>query len=380
MSTPRSEVAFLALISGRTRGPWAAAVRAGLRAAALPYAAATGLRNRAFDRGWTRTHAAGVPVISVGNLTCGGTGKTPVVADLCLRLKALGCRPAALSRGYKSLPGEAANDEKLLLDALMPGVPQVQNPDRLAGARTAIREHAADCLVLDDGFQHRRLVRDLDVVLVDATAPFGPGPDGGPARGGRLLPAGLLRETPAALRRRADLLMLTRWDAVDDRQRALVTSALARLAPGVPVVPVAFAPTALVDVPGAVSPLEDGGLKGERIAAYCGIGNPAAFRTTLAGLGANVATFTPLPDHHTPTREEVETLAEAAAAAGASRLICTEKDLVKLRTAPFAGFAPAVPVVAVRVAATYPRDDAALSAALERTVGPPADLADATAD
>ena len=215
---------------------------------------------------------------------------------------------------------------------------------------------------------------------MDATAPFGPGPDGGPARGGRLLPAGLLRESPAALRRRADLLMLTRWDAVDDRQRALLTSALARLAPGVPVVPVAFAPTALVDVPGAVSSLGDDGLKGERIGAYCGIGNPAGFRATLTRLGADVATFTALPDHHAPAPAAVHTLAEQAAAAGATRLVCTEKDLVKLRTAAFADFTPAVPVLAVRVAATYPRGDAALTAALERTVAPIPRLADATAD
>ena len=364
-----TETIFLDLIAGRTRGPWAALARGALLSASLPYGLAMRLRNVAYDLGLKRTHAAGAPVISVGNLTCGGTGKTPVVADLCLRLAAAGKRPAALSRGYKSLPGEGANDEKLLLDALMPGVPQVQNPDRVAGAALALSGRGADCLVLDDGFQHRRLGRDLDVVLIDATAPFGPGSLRRPGCRGRTLPAGLLREGVSALRRRAGVILLTRCDAVSADERAAVESALADRAPGVPVVPVAFAPAALIDVAGAARPV--GWADGRRVGAFCGIGNPAGFRATLAGLGAEPATFEPLPDHHAPTPAEVADVVRRAAAAGASAVLCTEKDLVKLRTKAFAGFRPPLPVLAVRIAATYPQGDAALTEALTKAVGVP---------
>ncbi|MFH5805973.1 tetraacyldisaccharide 4'-kinase [Alienimonas sp. DA493] len=364
-----TEAALLDLISGRTRGPWAAALRLGLLSASLPYGLAVRARNAAYDAGLKRVRRVGAPVISVGNLTCGGTGKTPIVADLCLRLRAAGKRPAALSRGYKSLEGEGANDEKLLLDALMPGVPQVQNPDRVAGAEHALRERGADCLVLDDGFQHRRLGRDLNLALIDATAPFGPGSLRRAGCRGRVLPAGLLRESPSALRRRADLILLTRCDAITPDERAAVEAALTDRAPGVPVVPVAFAPTTLIDVAGAAEPL--GTVRGATVGAFCGIGNPAGFRATLEGLGANAATFEPRPDHHAHTPADVTAIARRAADAGATALLCTEKDLVKLRTAAFAGFSPPLPIFAVRIAATYPQGDAALTAALTKAVGVP---------
>src|SRR5690606_8255127 len=136
------------------------------------YGAAVQWRNFAFDRGWYRVHRAGVPVISVGNLTTGGTGKTPLVAWLVHQLEQLGASPAILSRGYRSVDSHA-NDEKLVLDRLCPGVPHIQNPDRVAGARAALADGVCNLLVLDDGFQHRRLHRDLDLVLIDALNPWG---------------------------------------------------------------------------------------------------------------------------------------------------------------------------------------------------------------
>ena len=347
-----TEAALLRLISGETRGPLASCARGLLRAAAVPHAAAVRARNAAYDHGVKRVHDAGVPVISVGNLTCGGTGKTPVVADLVRRLQLAGRRPAVLSRGYRTLPGEGANDEKLLLDSLLPGVPHVQDPDRLAGAAVAVGEHHAECLVLDDGFQHRRLARDLDVVLVDATAPFGPGSPDRPGCRGHLLPAGLLREPPASLRR-AGVILLTRCDAVSPSQRAGVNSALARHAPGVPVVAVSFPPSRLVGVGGETKP--PGWARGRRVAAFCGVGNPAAFRATVESLGAEPAGFTAFPDHHAHAPAEVAAVCEAAVRAGADAVFCTEKDLVKLRTAAFAGSEPPLPVLAVRIGAAFPR-------------------------
>ncbi|WP_171185101.1 tetraacyldisaccharide 4'-kinase [Alienimonas chondri] len=361
-----TETAYLNLISGRTRGPLAAAARLALLSATLPYGIAMRLRNRAFDSGWKRTHDAGAPVISVGNLTCGGTGKTPIVADLCLRLKAAGKRPATLSRGYKALPGEGANDEKLLLDALMPGIPQVQNPDRVAGAALALREHRADCLVLDDGFQHRRLGRDLDVALIDATAPFGPGSLNRPNCRGRLLPAGLLREGIGSLRR-AGLILLTRCDAVSDDDRAAVETALSDHVGDTPVVPVAFTPASLVQVDGRTVSLDR--VRGRTVGAFCGIGNPAGFRATLEGLGTEIVSFEPRPDHHAHTPADLDAILRRAAAAGGQAVLCTEKDLVKLRTAAFAGFNPSLPILAVRIAATYPHGDEEVTAALTQAVG-----------
>ena len=315
-----------------------------------------------------------MPVISVGNLTCGGTGKTPVVADLARRLKRAGRRPAVLSRGYRTPPGEAGNDEKLLLDALLPGVPHVQNPSRAAGAEVAVGGFAADCLVLDDGFQHRRLARTADVVLIDATAPFGPGSLRRPGCRGFVLPAGLLRERERGLQR-ATLILLTRCDAVTDDDRANVESALAAHAPGVPVVPVSFPPAGLAGIDGERRPA--GWAHGRRVGAFCGIGNPAGFRATLAGLNADVATFEPVRDHHAHTPAEVAAVCARAAAAGASAVLCTEKDLVKLRTAAFAraaggaGFVPPLPVLAVRTAAAYPRGDGALRAVLRAAAPAP---------
>ena len=364
-----TEAAFLDLVAGRTRGPLASCARGLLRAAAVPHAAAVRVRNAAYDHRVNAVHDAGVPVVSVGNLTCGGTGKTPVVADLVRRLQSAGRRPAVLSRGYKALPGEGANDEKLLLDSLLPGVPHVQNPDRLAGAAAAAGDRHADCLVLDDGFQHRRLGRDLDVVLVDATAPFGPGSLARPGCRGHLLPAGLLREPPASLRR-AGVILLTRCDAVTADDRARIDAALARHAPGVPVAAVSFPPEKLVGVNGPARPLAWAG--GRRLAAFCGIGNPAAFRATADSLGGEPAGFTSFPDHHAHAPAEIAAVCRAAAAAGADAVLCTEKDLVKLRTRAFAGFAPPLPVLAVRIAAAFPEGDAALRSALARAVPPPA--------
>ena len=358
---------YLDLIAGRTRGPAATLARTGLRVASWGYAWGVGWRNRAYDLGLRDVRDAGVPVISVGNLTCGGTGKTPVVADLARRLRRAGRRPAVLSRGYRPLPGEGANDEKLLLDALLPGVPHVQNPDRAAGAAVAVGDHGADCLVLDDGFQHRRLGRRLDVALVDATAPFGPGSLHRPGCRGFVLPAGLLREREAGLGR-AGLILLTRCDAVTADERANVEAALDEHAPGVPVVPVAFPPAELVGTDGETRPVS--WAKGRRVGAFCGIGNPAAFRSTLASLGTETATFEPARDHHAHAPAEVAARCERAAAAGACAVLCTEKDLVKLRTRRFAGFVPPLPVFAVRIAAAYPRGDAALRNALAAAAAP----------
>lgn len=307
---------YLDIISGRRRGPTADCVRGALALCVPLYGLGIRLRNRRLNHP-ARTCSAGVPVISVGNLTTGGTGKTPVVAWLVNRLRDNARRPAILSRGYKSLDGHA-NDEKLLLDRLCPGVPHVQNPDRVAGAREAV-DAGCDLLVLDDGFQHRRLRRDVDVVLIDALNPWGYG---------RLLPRGLLREPKQGLRR-ASVVLITRSDLIEPSALYELRRLTARYT-SAPIVSSEFRPTTLVDAAGTTTPLIDLGRRA--VLTLCGIGNPESFRRTLAALDTRLATTELLtfPDHHHYTATDLERIAVRARMTRADLLLTTEKDLVKL--------------------------------------------------
>jgi tetraacyldisaccharide 4'-kinase len=296
------------------------------------------LRNAAYDRGLFPVVGTAVPVVSVGNLTLGGTGKTPLVAWAARLLAGDGHRPAIVSRGYAAAAG-TTSDEALELARLLPGVPHVADRDRVAAVNRAAAA-GADVVVLDDGFQHRRLARSLDIVAIDATDPFG---------GGRIFPRGLLRE-PAAGLRRAAAVVLTRAVAVDAARRAEIRRAVASACgdrqPGV-WAEATHRPLALRSWTGAARPLED--LRGRRVAAFAAIGNPAAFRRTLADLGADVGAFRPLPDHHAYTDADRSSLAAAARAAGAGLVLTTLKDLVKVRRDDLEG----VPLVAVEIAIEF---------------------------
>jgi tetraacyldisaccharide 4'-kinase len=309
---------FHDLVSGRARGAGPALARLGLAAASAPYGLATWVRNRLYDRGWRAVHRAAVPVVSVGNLTLGGTGKTPCVEYLARFYRERDVRVAVLSRGYKG--GGGRNDEALVLEENLPDVPHLQGADRVALAATAVEELEAELVILDDGFQHRRLARDLDVVLLDATNPWGHG---------RLVPRGLLRESPRELRR-ADAVVLTRCDQVTGDELATLDRRARELAPGSPVVATTHEPVEWVRHDG--SPLPVDALRGRPVAAFCGIGNPDAFRRTLRGLGCEPADFRTYPDHHAYTRADVESLRDwARRQPDGAALLTTQKDLVKLR-------------------------------------------------
>ncbi len=202
---------FYDLVSGKRRGIAAAALRGVLRMGEVPYAAVVRLRNRRYDRGNSEIHRAPVPVISVGNLTLGGTGKTPMVKWMARHLRGKQLRVAILSRGYGATDG-AKNDEALELEQALPDVPHLQSPDRVGIAEMAVEELASQILLLDDGFQHRRLGRELDVVLLDATQPFGYD---------HVFPRGTLRE-PASGLRRAAVVCLSRADLVEPSRRAAI--------------------------------------------------------------------------------------------------------------------------------------------------------------
>jgi len=315
---------FRDLVSGRRRGAGASALRGVLRLAECFYAAIVCWRNRRYDRGTAVAHRVGVPVVSVGNLTLGGTGKTPLVEWLAEWFHTRGVRAAVVSRGYGAEAGEE-NDEARELRWLLPDVPHVQNADRVAAAQEAIRTFDAQLVVLDDGFQHRRIARDLDIVLLDALEPFG---------FGHVFPRGTLREPVAGLRR-ADAVILSRADLLDPAQRADVWRMVRLHAPTAICAEAVHAPRTLISADGQQMPLET--IRGQSVAAFCGIGNPAGFRHTLETCGCQIAGFREFPDHHRFTSKDVDLLAEWSHGLGVSAMVCTCKDLVKLRTERIAG-------------------------------------------
>jgi tetraacyldisaccharide 4'-kinase len=320
-------------VRGERRGAWPALQRAGLQLAAIPYRAVVRVRNLLFDRGWLHAEKAAVPVVSVGNLTVGGTGKTPCVEYVARFYRALDLRVAILSRGYGAEAGR--NDEALVLEENLPDVPHLQGPKRAGLARTAVEELESEILVLDDGFQHRRLRRDLDLVLLDATAPWGHG---------HLLPRGLLREPRDSLRR-ASVIALSRCDQVGAEERRRLREQVHAIAPGVDVIESRHDPVGLVNSERAAAGLEL--LRAGPVAAFCGLGNPDTFRRTLADLGANVAAFRAYADHFAYGRADVDELDTwGRSLPRDAALVTTQKDLVKLRVASLGGR----PLWALRVA------------------------------
>ena len=317
--------AFREIVSGARRGLPALLARGLLRLVETPYTAVVRRRNARFDSGKTPVHRIDAAVVSVGNLTLGGTGKTPMVRWLAQWFVDRGAKVAILSRGYGSRDGRP-NDEALELAAKLPEVDHYQNPDRVAAAREAIDRSGAEVIVLDDAFQHRRIARDLDIVLIDALEPFG---------FGHVFPRGTLREPVAGLAR-ADVVALSRCDMLDAERRESIRQEAARLAPRAIWLEVSHRPSGLLAGDGTREPIES--LRGRRVAAFCGIGNPAGFRHTLGACGADVAGFRPLADHHAYTDADLTSLAAWVQSLDAvERIVCTHKDLVKIDRIELAG-------------------------------------------
>ena len=310
-------------------------LRALLAPAGLLFGGIVALRRLFYRRGLFRSHAAGAPVVSVGNLTVGGTGKTPFALWLTRRLVAAGWRPAVVTRGYGgALQGrvltvgehgrahfdvEEIGDEATLL-AERSGVPVVCAADRVAAARQAVSETGAEVVVLDDGFQHLRLRRDVDLVLVDGQAGFG---------NGSVLPAGPMRERLGTLRR-ADAIVVTKTD-----DPGALGARIAAAAPGVPVFAAAYAPAAVVQAEDGVlveKPL--GMMVGRKIVTISAIADPASFYELLGELEVRPVDVLEYPDHHVFDQADWQQISKVAHQA--DLIVCTEKDLVKLRRFPFA--------------------------------------------
>lgn len=308
------------------------AARAGLSAAAIGYGAGVRLRNVGYDLGLLRIERLACRVVCVGNLTVGGTGKTPMVIALAHCLTKAACKVVVLLRGYGRagtavqvvsdgrdffLDWRGVGDEAVLLAKNLPGVPVVVGGDRVAAGRLAVQRFGPDTILLDDGFQHRQLHRDLDLVLMDATDPFG---------GGRLLPRGCLREPVAALTR-AHAVILTRTDQASELAR--LRCYLEHVIPGTPQILTRHRPSALTDLAGGEQqPLES--LRDRRVLAVSGIANPLAFHRTLADLGAVLAGRLAFPDHHAYGPADLARVEASAREAGAELIVTTEKDAVRM--------------------------------------------------
>jgi tetraacyldisaccharide 4'-kinase len=279
-------------------------------------------RNWFYDRGLLPGSRLEAPVVSVGNLSVGGTGKTPMVIWLVRELQRRERRVGLLSRGYGKRRGSTElNDEGRLLAAQLPGVPHVQAPDRVAGGRELLKQ-GVDVVVLDDGFQHRRLVRDLDLVLIDATRPWGlPAAHEGEDPVRALLPRGLLREDPRSLAR-ASATVITRSDAVDAASLAGLEAQLEATAPGIPRALAEHRPCGLRR---GAERLELTELSGREVLLVSGIGNPQAFERSARTAGAIIRGVHPFPDHHDFRSEELAPLLESG-----FELLVTSKDSVKL--------------------------------------------------
>ena len=345
---------FLDVVSGRKTSLSAKMMRAVLWLVAPAYRGVMAARNLLFDVGLKRAHRSDVPVISVGNITTGGTGKTPVVAWMANWLQSRGMKVCLVSRGYRELQA-GGNDELRVLEQLCPGVPHVQNRDRVAAAKEAVERHHADVIVLDDGFQHRRLHRDVDIVLLDATNPWGYG---------HLLPRGLMREPRSSLRR-ASIVVLTRVDQVDEQALQKLRNEV-RQATNAPVAEVAFRPTQLRSITGATADVKS--FANEKLLAFCGIGNPEGFRRTLRDSGIHVSddAFVTFADHHHYTQSELMSLVDRARAEGVSAMVTTQKDLVKLDPA----WTCTLPIWAVIIGAEVVTGLEALESVLQEIADP----------
>lgn len=302
----------------------------------LLYGAVTRTRLSLYRRGTFHTTKLDRPVISVGNITTGGTGKTPLVEWVARTVAAQGKKVCILTRGYGrkdphlqvivsdgygvlASPSEAGDEPYLLASRLVGSAAVISSADRIAAAHEAINDFGTDCFVLDDGFQHLRLARDLNIVTIDATNPWG---------GGKLLPYGRLRETPESLSR-ADCVVITRCDQVSELDD--LRSDIHKLTRGRPIFHSRMRTS-------RVSPLKNGAgslAPSARVAAFCAVGNPPSFFEHVRRGGFELALQKYYPDHHIYSQDEIDVLARQAKEVGAELLITTAKDAVKLRTLSF---------------------------------------------
>ncbi|MCB1118382.1 MAG: tetraacyldisaccharide 4'-kinase [Chlamydiia bacterium] len=330
MSIKRFELYFLKVIRGEKKGMVATLLRGVLWFCSLFFRVGVRFRNWAYNHGFFRSYTPPIPlVISVGNLVAGGTGKTPVTLKLGEAL-ADGYSVAVLTRGYRSQveklakpvvlsdgqgpmhPATYCGDEPYLMASRLPKATVIVGRDRHQSSLMAAKR-GAHVILMDDGMQHRNIVRDLEVVVVDVRDPFG---------GGYFLPRGLLREGVDALAR-ADLVILNHADD-PEKLKSVKESVIDHTS--APIVATRLTVEAICDLSGAPQELPTN----HKVGSFCGIAHPAYFRQTLVNLGLDVVKEYILPDHETLHSKKLQQFSKDVIKKGAECLICTEKDQVKL--------------------------------------------------
>ena len=330
----KQEDHLLSVIDGSRRGLAASFLRGILAVLAYVYVAGLRLFLLPYRLGIRRKTRLPCPVISVGNLTVGGTGKTPMTTRVCRLLQSRGLRVCVLNRGYRGanehgaaivsserieLTPQEAGDEAHLLASLLPGVPVIVGKDRRITGKLAYERFHPDVIVLDDGMQFYQLHRELDLVLLDAQRPFD---------NGWTFPRGLLREPPSHLNR-AGCIVITNSDKVEPDHVDALRRQVGVLAPGKPIFTSKLAPTRLQALDRS-RVLPDTWLAGRSVALLSAIGNPGSFAAQVRMSGAEALHHAAFPDHHELTGGELQQVIEKACSVNAEAVIVTEKDAVKL--------------------------------------------------
>ncbi|HOY62594.1 MAG: Tetraacyldisaccharide 4'-kinase [bacterium ADurb.Bin236] len=325
----RSGSKLYPIMSGEKKGAAAAVCRAGMFAMSEFYRVAHAARMKKLSA--APALKLDVPVVSVGNITLGGTGKTPICRMLASGFAERGMNPGIATRGYgregsgsiilssraDALSWHSCGDEPILY--LEDGRPVAVDIDRARGARSLIDRFSCGSIVLDDGFQFVTLARDADIAVIDACNPFG---------FGKLFPAGLLRE-PLTELKRATLFWMTRIDAAGAEKTAQTRDALSRMFPGTPIVESVYKISGAKRIGEGESPGIDS-LRGTRALAVSGLGNPEQFERTVANVTGEAVIAYRFTDHHPYGDADLERVEDAAARAGADWIVTTEKDAVRL--------------------------------------------------
>ncbi|MEP6757386.1 MAG: tetraacyldisaccharide 4'-kinase [Chthonomonadales bacterium] len=326
---------LIEIIEGKRKGVVASVVLILLTLLAYVYMVGLKLFLLPYKLGIRKQFRLPCPVVSVGNLTVGGTGKTPMTLRLCELLLERGLKVVVLNRGYRGaseygvaivsdykrvlLSPEQAGDEATMLAGMLKGVPVVVGKDRRVSGSLAVKEFQPDLILLDDGMQFYQLHRDFEITLLLAEMPFD---NGWP------FPRGKMRE-PMTHLKRSSAVVLTRADRVTPTALEALKSKVKRLAPGRPIYEATFRGTGLSPLMGN-DRKEMAWLQGRKVGAFCALGNPEGFREQLMEAGAEIVHWQAFPDHHALTMAELQGFLEQSASAGAEAVIVTDKDGVKL--------------------------------------------------